>query len=67
MTLQLDHPALSIQRRGRIRGERTPRSASRPRRIGMVSEAIVARYIRDLAAPDRRAHGATDRPPLVRR
>jgi hypothetical protein len=30
----------------------------------MVSEAVVARYIRDLAAHDRRAHAATERPQM---
>jgi hypothetical protein len=33
----------------------------------MVSEAIIARYIRDLAAHDRRVHGASDRPQVVTR
>jgi hypothetical protein len=33
----------------------------------MVSEAVVARYIRDLAAHDRRVHGATERPQVVTR
>jgi hypothetical protein len=33
----------------------------------MVSEAVVARYIRDLAAHDRRAHGARERSRSVTR
>jgi hypothetical protein len=63
-SLQLEHPTRPAERRGRTRGERTARSASSPRRTGMVSEAVVARYIRDLAAHDRRAHAATERPQM---
>jgi hypothetical protein len=33
----------------------------------MVSEAIVAGYIRDLAAHDRRVDAASNRPPVVTR
>jgi hypothetical protein len=64
---QREHLTHSVERRGRTRSERSARSASRPRRAGTVSEAVVARYIRDLAAHDRRAHAATDRPQVVTR
>ncbi|MEA2213877.1 MAG: hypothetical protein QOF83_3825 [Solirubrobacteraceae bacterium] len=66
-SLQREHPTRPVERRSRARGERSARSASRPRRAGMVSEAIIARYIRDLAAHDRRVHGASDRPQVVTR
>jgi hypothetical protein len=33
----------------------------------MASEAVVARYIRDLAAHDRRVHRATEQPQVVTR
>jgi hypothetical protein len=59
--LQREHPTRLMEPRGRTRGERPARSARGPRRTGMVSEAIVAGYIRDLAAHDRRAHTATER------
>jgi hypothetical protein len=44
-------------RRTRNRGERGAVTASRPRRTGMVSEAVVASYIRELAGHGRRVHG----------
>ena len=66
-TPQLEHPTRPVERRGRTRGERSVRSASSPRRAGMVSEAVVARYIRDLAAHGRRVHGAAERPQVVAR
>jgi len=33
----------------------------------MVSEAVVARYIRDLSAHGRRVHGVAERPQVVTR
>ena len=62
-----ERPTRPVERQGRTRGERATRSAKRPRRAGMVPEAIVADYIRDLAAHDRRVHAASDRPPVVTR
>jgi hypothetical protein len=55
---QREHPRRLVDRRRRGRVERPARSASRPRRNRRASEAVVAGYIRDLAAHDRRAHGA---------
>jgi hypothetical protein len=66
-SLQLEHPTRPVERRRRTRGERAARSVSRPRRTGRVSEAVVAGYIRDLAAHDRRVNAATDRPQMVTR
>jgi hypothetical protein len=66
-TAQRERPTRPVERRSRTRGERATRSAKRPRRAGMVSEAIVAGYIRDLAAHDRRVDAASNRPPVVTR
>ena len=40
------------------RRERSAPSTSRSRRAGLVSEAVVSGYIRDLAQHGRRVHGA---------
>jgi hypothetical protein len=64
-SLQREYPTHPVERRSRARGERLARSAASPRRAGMVSEAVVARYIRDLAAHDRRVHGPSERPQVV--
>lgn len=58
-------PARHGERLARARRERPASTMSRPRRTGMVSEAVVARYIRDLASHGRRVHGATARPQAV--
>ncbi len=49
------------ERRTRNRGEHSVAAASRPRRTGMVSEAVVAGYIRELAGQGRRVNRATAR------
>jgi hypothetical protein len=64
---QREHPTGLVERRRRTRGERSARSVSRPRRTRMVSEAVVAGYIRDLAAHDHRVHEATERAQVVTR
>ncbi|MGO9820495.1 MAG: hypothetical protein ACLPTJ_07580 [Solirubrobacteraceae bacterium] len=63
---QLEFPTRLAERRGAGHGDRAAVPASR-RRTGMVSEAVVARYIRDLAGHGRRAHGATERRQVVTR
>ncbi len=57
-TTHLQYPTHPVERRGRSRGEHSAVPASRARRTGMVSEAVVASYIRELAAYGRRVHGA---------
>ena len=59
---QLHNPPRHGERLSRTRGERSASSTSRLRRTGMVSEAVVSRYIRDLAEHGRRVHGAAVRP-----
>jgi hypothetical protein len=66
-SLQLQRPTRPVDRRSRTRGPRSAISAPRPRRTATVSEAVVAGYIRDLAAHDRRAHGPSERQPVVTR
>ena len=48
-TAQLEYPTRSHEMRGRYRGESPAMRASRSRRTGMVSEAVVARYIGHLS------------------
>jgi hypothetical protein len=57
---QLEYPTRPFERRGRSRGERSAVPTSRARRTGMVSEAVVASYIRELAGHGRRVHGAAE-------
>jgi hypothetical protein len=57
-TAQLEHPIRLRVHGDRSRRERSARSTSRSRRAGLVSEAIVSGYIRDLAQHGRRVHGA---------
>jgi len=66
-TAELEYPTRSHEMRGRYRGESPAMRASRSRRTGMVSEAVVARYIRDLSAHGRRVHGVAERPQVVTR
>ncbi len=63
---QFEYPTRPGERPGRARGARSALPASRARRTGMVSEAVVAGYIRDLAAHGRRIHGVA-RPRAERR
>ncbi len=57
-TTHFEYPTRPAERPSRNRGERFAVPASRPRRTGMVSEAVVANYIRELAGHDRRVHAA---------
>jgi hypothetical protein len=66
---QLDYPTVPRERRPRTRGDRPAALAPRQRHTGMVSEAVVARYIRDLSEHGRRVHGVAvpraERPQVV--
>jgi hypothetical protein len=64
---QIETPIRHGERLCRTRGERSASPTSRSRRAGMVSEAVVARYIRDLAEHGRRVHGVAVRPQVVTR
>jgi hypothetical protein len=64
---QIETPVRHGERLGRTRREPSASSTSRGRRVGMVSEAVVARYIRDLAEHGRRVHGAAVRPQVATR
>ena len=55
---QLEYPTRVGERPGRSHSAAV--AAWRPRRTGMVSEAVVARYIRDLSEHGRRVHGVAD-------
>ena len=57
-TTHVEYPTRPAERPSRNRGERFAVPASRSRRTGMVSEAVVANYIRELAGHDRRVHAA---------
>ena len=56
-TAQLEHPIRLREHGDRSRRERSALSTSRSRRAGLVSEAIVSGYIRDLSQHGRRVHG----------
>jgi hypothetical protein len=58
-TAQLVLPTRLAERRGGRRGGRVAGYPSRPRRTGMVSEAVVAEYIRELSGHGRRVRGST--------
>ncbi len=62
---QLEHPTRPVERRARTRRYRSTVPASRPRREGMVSEAVVSGYIRELAEHGRRVHGVAERPQVA--
>ncbi len=66
-TVQPQHLTRPLEVRGRSRGNRPAVRAARSRRTGMVSEAVVARYVRDLSAQGRRVHRAAERPQVVAR
>jgi hypothetical protein len=55
---RFQYPTRLPDRRAHNRGERPAPRPSRPRRTGMVSEAVVASYIRELATHGSRMHGA---------
>jgi hypothetical protein len=59
-TAQLVSSIRSAERRGGRggrAGDRVTAPSSRPRRTGMVSEAVVAEYIRELSGHGRRVRG----------
>ena len=57
-TAPLEYPTRLRERGVRRVRERPALSTSRSRRAGLVSEAVVSGYIRDLAQHGRRVHGA---------
>jgi hypothetical protein len=64
---QLESSTRPADRRGGNHADRSAVPTSRRRRTGMVSEAVVARYIRDLSGHGRRVHGAAVRPQVATR
>jgi hypothetical protein len=57
-TAPIEYPTRLREHGVRNHRERSALSTSRSRRAGLVSEAVVSGYIRDLAQHGRRVHGA---------